>query len=1143
MAEGNIDSLSISIGASTSRAIRSINNLAAAMNNLKTASSGMRLGQFKREIDTIQGTEINKIARLANALQGLKGVSINEKLPQNMLAIAVASEKIDERHINNLTAFGNALQSLKGAKTNIGDKLPDQLLNLAAAVDLITDEAIEKIKSLTSALGQLQGVDLRGLAPALKSGGGKKTKKATDGLGEAKDSGVGQVMKGAAQMADEMWDALGRTTPEAQKLLDIYERISTVLSETLSIFDGFDNAIAFFKSNLKTVLLTAVKIGASIAKWALNTALNVFKKIWNVMKGIAKSAVEAGKNMVKRWYDRSALKALEDGLKRIQKLISTFGRIALYRAVRSAIKYITDQLKQGTENAYWFAREFGSATSYIADAFDRLSSSNFKMSNQLGAAWATLIAKIEPVLMRIIDMITRAADAITQFFAILSGKDTYLKAVDYNKAWADSADDAAQSAKEWRNQLMGFDEINRLDEPSDGSKGKKKNEYDDYQNMFVETPLPTSQFFKDIQDAFENGKWAELGQILGNKFNEIINSVDWAGLGKYIGEKLQAAIDIGYNFLKTADFKNLGAKLAEFLNNTSDQIDFYTLGRLVTRIKTSLWDVLYGAIVGINWRDFAINLSDYIIGSLNETADWLRGLNPQEIAQAIKDFFSGIKYGDIRDAFVEVVSLAWEKAIELKDAIFDEETKAKISDAMDKFFATIKWEDIKETIKTKLKSAWKWVTERFDEIWPKEDREALKEKLKSTLAEILHDAIHEALFGRNPETVAEAISPLSREAREKGWSFGKESGEDSGEGFKEGFEESMNTVRDETVPTVFNEVIDAAKTVLDSHSPSVRFMEIGSDTMEGFKQGLEEKWPEVSDWITTSWEEFTTKFAEGWDTVKTDTETAWEDIITKFTEGWETIKTDTETACEEITTALQETWDGISENSDKFLDEMKDETSKALEDTLKTTNETLDLIRQDMQATTDAVTINVYDMEYALYELGATFSETCESVGSSTMKMANDVVNSIHQSENVINVWFEKMFMQLDRLIEKLKKAYKYKKSVFGSSGYGDSDGDYSYGGYSSFATGGFPEDGLFFANHGEMVGKFTNGKTAVANNEQIVAGISQGVYNAMVAAGSGNKGGGTVVLNVNGREFMRAIYGDMQAVTREHGISLVTNG
>lgn len=48
-----------------------------------------------------------------------------------------------------------------------------------------------------------------------------------------------------------------------------------------------------------------------------------------------------------------------------------------------------------------------------------------------------------------------------------------------------------------------------------------------------------------------------------------------------------------------------------------------------------------------------------------------------------------------------------------------------------------------------------------------------------------------------------------------------------------------------------------------------------------------------------------------------------------------------------------------------------------------------------------------------------------------------------------------------------------------------------------TFATGGFPEDGLFMANHGELVGKFSNGRTAVANNEQIIEGITRGVSQA----------------------------------------------
>lgn len=45
-----------------------------------------------------------------------------------------------------------------------------------------------------------------------------------------------------------------------------------------------------------------------------------------------------------------------------------------------------------------------------------------------------------------------------------------------------------------------------------------------------------------------------------------------------------------------------------------------------------------------------------------------------------------------------------------------------------------------------------------------------------------------------------------------------------------------------------------------------------------------------------------------------------------------------------------------------------------------------------------------------------------------------------------------------------------------------------------AYATGGFPEDGWFRASHGEMIGQFDNGQSVVANNNQIVTGISQGV-------------------------------------------------
>ena len=90
------------------------------------------------------------------------------------------------------------------------------------------------------------------------------------------------------------------------------------------------------------------------------------------------------------------------------------------------------------------------------------------------------------------------------------------------------------------------------------------------------------------------------------------------------------------------------------------------------------------------------------------------------------------------------------------------------------------------------------------------------------------------------------------------------------------------------------------------------------------------------------------------------------------------------------------------------------------------------------------------------------------------------------------------------------------------------------------FANGGFIEDGLFTMNHGEIAGKFSNGKSVVANNEQIIAGISEGVYSAVVAA-MGN-GGGRESQNVNVYLDGKQIYSSVKRTESERGKQIFGN-
>ena len=182
----------------------------------------------------------------------------------------------------------------------------------------------------------------------------------------------------------------------------------------------------------------------------------------------------------------------------MQSLLGTIGRMTKMMMLRQTIRGIIKALDEGVKNAYMFSKAIGGD---LAAALDLLATKNYTMSNQIGAAWATMLQTIQPILLKIIELVRRAAEILTQFFALLGGKRTYLKAIDYSKSWAETTAKGAAAAKEWKNQLMGFDEINRLEEPSDsGSGGGAATPA--YEQMFEEVPINSK--LTDLIDTIKN---------------------------------------------------------------------------------------------------------------------------------------------------------------------------------------------------------------------------------------------------------------------------------------------------------------------------------------------------------------------------------------------------------------------------------------------------------------------------------------------------------------------------------------------------------------------------------------------------------------------------------------------------------------
>lgn len=88
-----------------------------------------------------------------------------------------------------------------------------------------------------------------------------------------------------------------------------------------------------------------------------------------------------------------------------------------------------------------------------------------------GAAFAPILTAVIPVLQTLIGWITKAVDAIAAFFAALSGKSTFKRAITNTGKLSDNLSSGVGAAKEMKKQLMGIDTLTIAQDSSSGGGG------------------------------------------------------------------------------------------------------------------------------------------------------------------------------------------------------------------------------------------------------------------------------------------------------------------------------------------------------------------------------------------------------------------------------------------------------------------------------------------------------------------------------------------------------------------------------------------------------------------------------------------------------------------------------------------------
>lgn len=335
------------------------------------------------------------------------------------------------------------------------------------------------------------------------------------------------------------------------------------------------------------------------------------------------------------WFSKIS-KNIKSATGALSQFASSLKRIAFYRILRTIIKEISQAFQEGLKNAYAFSAGINGS---LATAMDSLATKSLTMKNQLGAAFGALLEAITPILLKIIELVTRAAAALTMLFSLLGGGGTYLAAKDTANAW----DKASGAAKEYKKTLLGFDEINRLNDETGGGGGGGL----DANNMFDVKNIPQEllNIYDTVKNLIDHGNWASLGSYLAAKINGAIKSIDLWGLGETLGQKLNNLLTAAFTFLRDLDVRGISANFFAALSHMINQIDFTNVGGILARLRTMWWDLLLGALEGIDWKGLGKAASDLIKGYLGTLVDWFNAVDWKKVGKDFEKAFLGFLKG------------------------------------------------------------------------------------------------------------------------------------------------------------------------------------------------------------------------------------------------------------------------------------------------------------------------------------------------------------------------------------------------------------------------------------------------------------------------------------------------------------------
>lgn len=373
----------------------------------------------------------------------------------------------------------------------------------------------------------------------------------------------------------------------------------------------------------------------------------VFKGLQRVLKGVSSTIKKTGgifaaliqkfKTGIPLFHRaNSSMNRMGRTGRELGGIFKTVGMTARFMFASFLLKGVVDQAKEGLQNLAQYSNAYGTQFNKSATA---MHSSLLQLKNALATAFEPIVNAVAPYITKFIGYMVSGANAVAQFLSALTGSKTWTKATYNAENYAESLDNAADSAKKLNRELYSFDEINKQSDDSSSSKSSNKVQPG---NMFTTETVNNqfSNFAKQVKDAWSKADFTGIGKKVGEKLKKELDKINWKSIqskfnkgakcvatfvngfisvkgldksiGKTIGNMVNTGVSTANTFFKTTNFTKLGTFIASVANNAIRTTDFGLLGETVANGLKAGIDTWYGFVTTFDFTGLGEKISQSI---------------------------------------------------------------------------------------------------------------------------------------------------------------------------------------------------------------------------------------------------------------------------------------------------------------------------------------------------------------------------------------------------------------------------------------------------------------------------------------------------------------------------------------------------